>query len=278
MAKLLAAIDYSEAAASAVRALLPLRRTLHDTLILYHAYQIPRGLPFLSAHVIEKIEKDADTTAREKLREFLSSLVPPSERRGIRLLVQRDFPTDGLRRHLATDKYGLLALGAQSSDESEGGLGFHARHFIYHSPIPTLVTFPETELSWKKILIAYDESYTSPKGKQFLRRLISKMACEVVGLPILRQDSRIERLHARLQRLTGAPHYTRILWRGAALVQLLRQAALTYDAEIVALYTAPDEIVEGLKSLPADQLRGAPAWLFLPQPSPPPQEAPDTES
>lgn len=278
MAKLLAAIDYSEAAASAVRALLPLRRTLHDTLILYHAYQIPRGLPFLSAHVIEKIEKEADTTAREKLREFLSSLVPPSERRGIRLLVQRDFPTDGLRRHLATDKYGLLALGAQSSDDSEGGLGFHARHFIYHSPIPTLVTFPETVLSWKKILVAYDKNYTSPKGKQFLRRLISKMACEVVGLPILRQDSRIEQMHTRLQRLTGATHYTRILWRGADLVRLLRQAALSYGAEVVALYTAPDEIVEGLRSLPADQLHGVPAWLFLPQPCPPPQEAPEIET
>jgi hypothetical protein len=46
----------------------------------------------------------------------------------------------------------------------------------------------------------------------------------------------------------------------------------------VVLYTAPDEIVEGLKSLPADQLHGTPAWLFLPQPSSAPQEAVELET
>jgi nucleotide-binding universal stress UspA family protein len=266
MGKLLAAIDYSPASASALQALLPLRRYLRATLVVYHAYQLPRGLPFLSAHVIERMEREAEDAAQQNLRDFLAAHVSAADRRGIRVLAQRDFPSDGLQRHLEVGRYTLLALGAQGGEEEiEGALGFHARHFINHSPVPTLVAFAESVIAWKRILVAYDSQYRSPRAIQLLRKIASKGQTEIVGLPILRLNAHIERLHKRLYRLLRPRKYDQVLWKGAPFVELLLQAARSYHADIIALLMNSSEIVEGMQALSPATFIGGPAWLFLPQ-------------
>lgn len=272
MGKLLVGIDYSPASLTALRAVLNLRRSLRQTLAVYHAYQLPTGLPFLSPHVIEKMEQEAGATAHKQLKNFLRAHVPSVELRGLRIYTQRDFPTEGLKRFLETEKYTLLALGAQGSPgEQEGALGFHSRHFIFASSIPILIGFPEYEVRWQRLLVAYDPTYSSPKGIAFLRQLSKKVSAEVVGLPILRPSPQIDRIHARLQRLLRPPQYTRLVWEGSRLVELLLHAAHSYGADVIALHTAPSPIVEGLRVLPFNSLVGKPAWLFLP-PAPSPSD------
>lgn len=274
MGKLLVGIDYSPASLMALQATLALRRALRQPLAVYHAYQLPTGLPFLSPHVIEKMEQEAEANASKQLKDFLRAHVPPAELRGLRIYTQRDFPTEGLKRFLETEKYSLLALGAQSNpDEENGALGFHSRHFIHASPVPTLICFPEHTVRWQRLLVAYDPTYDTPRGVSFLRQLSKKVFAEVVGLPILRPNVQINRMHSRLQRLLRPLRYTRLVWEGSRLVELLLHAAHSYGADVIALHTAPNPIVEGLRALPFNSLVGKPAWLFLPPaPLPPDPE------
>ncbi|MCX7606668.1 MAG: universal stress protein [Bacteroidia bacterium] len=265
MGKLLAAIDYHPASATALRALLPLRRALRDTLVVYHAYQLPRGLPFLSPHIIEKMEREAETEEQQKMRLFLSEQVPAAERRGIRLLAQREFPSEGVERHLEEGNYSLLAVGAQGTEEEEqGALGFHSRYFIHHSPIPTLVTFPESVITWKRVLVAYDSQYRSLRGMRFLRRLAERAQSEIVGLAMIRPSASIDKLHKRLQRMTHASSYTRVVWDGPHLVRLLSETARSYGADVIALFSPSKQVVEGMRQLTMAELSGHAAWLFLP--------------
>ncbi len=270
MGKLLVGIDYSPASVTALQAVLNLRRALRQTLAVYHAYQLPTGLPFLSPHVIEKMEQEAEADASKKLKDFLRAHVPAAELRGVRLYAQRDFLSEGLKRLLTTNSYTLLALGAQSTiDEGEGALGFHSRHFIYNSPIPTLICFPDYLVRWERLLVAYDPTHSSPQGMAFLRQVAKKTGSEIVGLPILRPSSQIDRLHRKLQRTLHPKKYTRLVWEGSRLVELLLHAAHSYGADVIALHTAPSPIVEGLQVLPFNSFVGKPAWLFLP-PAPSP--------
>lgn len=277
MGKLLAAIDYGPASAALLQALLPLRRKLRDSLVLYHAYQLPRGMPFLSAHVIEQMEKEAAQVAHQRLREFVAAQVPANERRGIRLVPQRDFLTEGLHRYLQTRGYRLLALGAQGqSEESEGAIGFHTRHFIYHAPIPVLVVFPESRITWKRMLLVYDATYRSPEGMALLRTLTRKVGTEVAALPLLRPESRIEKIHVRLQRLLQPSTYEKVFWSGPRFVQLVLSTAHTYEADLIVLFSEATQALEGMRTLGTEAFLGGPGWLFLPPPSLPSEEAPMT--
>ncbi|RMF51535.1 MAG: universal stress protein [Bacteroidetes bacterium] len=275
MGKLLAAIDYGPASAAVLQALLPLRRKLRDSLVLYHAYQLPRGLPFLSAHVIEQMEKEAAQAAHQRLREFVAAHVPSQERRSVRLVSQRDFLTEGLHRYLQSRSYRLLALGAQGQgNESEGAIGFHTRHFIHHASIPVLVVFPESRMAWKRMLVVYDADYRSPEGVSFLRTLTRKVGTQVAALPLLRPDGRIERMHTRLQRLLQASDYEKVSWSGPRFVQLILSTAHAYEADLIVLFSDPAQALEGMRTLPMETFVGGPGWLFLPHPAPPAEEAP----
>ncbi len=266
MGKLLAAIDYSPASAAVLQALLPLRRKLRDSLVLYHAYQLPRGLPFLSAHIIEQMEQEAAQAAHQRLREFVAAHVPANERRSIRLVSQRDFLTEGLHRYLQSRSYRLLALGAQGQgDESEGAIGFHTRHFIHHASLPILVVFPESRIAWKKMLVVYDVDYRSPEGVSFLRTLTRKVGAQVAALPLLRPDGRIEKMHSRLQRLVQASAYEKVSWSGPRFVQLILNVAHTYEADLIVLFSDSAQALEGMRTLSPEAFLGSPGWLFLPR-------------
>lgn len=266
MGKLLAGIDYSPASIQALTALLPLRQAMKYSLSLYHAYQLPKGLPFLSAHVIEDMEMDAQREAQKKLRQFLHTTLPDDERRHIHIITEREFLTEGLSRYLATGKYNLLALGARGEvDANSEPIGFHARHFIQEAPVPVLITFPHTEVQWKRLLLAYEANYRSPVGQRFLRQLTQKLNLPVVGLPIVSSNSTTQQLHKKIQRLVQTPKYHPVVWRGAAMVRLLLQAARTYEADVIAYFGEPSEILQGMRSMPETELDGGAAWLFFPQ-------------
>ncbi|MCS7189787.1 MAG: universal stress protein [Bacteroidia bacterium] len=264
MGKLLAALDFSPSSTAALKAILPLQEILREGIVLYHAYQLPRGLPFLSSHIIEKMEREAESATQKEIRAFVQEHVPTQKRRSIRIVAQRDFPIEGLERYLKVGRHTLLAIGAQGKEKEEGTLGFHTRHFIQHSRIPTLITFPETKVSWKRILIAYDFEYRSAKGMKFLRRLIQRGNIEVSGLIILRPNPQLDKLHQRLQKQIRASSYTRVVWSGVHLIHLLMQAAHSYQADVIALHTSPKEIIEGMRELSVSELSEQPAWLFLP--------------
>lgn len=266
MGKLLTGIDYSPASVSALKALLPLRHAMKYSLSLYHAYQLPKGLPFLSAHVIEDMEMDAQREAQKKLRQFLDATLPDNERRRINIITEREFLTEGLTRYLATGKYTLLALGARGEADSDTGpIGFHARHFIYGAPIPVLITFPRTVVQWKRLLLAYDAKYRSPVGQRFLRQLTQKLKLPVAGIPLISPSPTTQRLHKQMQRLVHTPEYHPVVWRGAAMVRLLLQAARTHEADVIAYFAEPSEILNGMRNMSESELDEGAAWLFFPE-------------
>lgn len=276
MGKLLAGIDYSPASVRALEALLPLRQVARHSISLYHAYQLPKGLPFLSAHVIEDMEMEAERTAQQKLRRFLQETLPPGESRRIQIITQREFLTDGLSRYLETGKYTLLALGARGDSEpDEEPIGFHARHFIHESPVPVLITFPQTTVRWKRLLLVYDKGYRSPTGQRFLRHLVQKLGTSIAGLPLLRPGPTIERLHGEMRRLTRAIEYQPVVWDGPHLVRLLLQAARSYEADLIACFADPGNILKGMRAMNEHQIDGHAGWLFFPQLLP---EEPGTEA
>lgn len=276
MGKLLAGIDYSPASVRALEALLPLRQLARHTISLYHAYQLPKGLPFLSAHIIEDMEMEAERSAQQELRRFLQRTLPPEENRRIQIITQREFLTEGLGRYLKTGKYILLALGARGDAEpEEEPVGFHARHFIHSSPIPVLITFPQTMVRWKRLLLAYDKEYRSPIGQRFLRHLIQKLGTAVAGLPLLHPSPPIERLHRKMRHLTRAKEYQAVVWEGPHLVRLLLQAARSYEADVIACFSDPTNILKGMRTMNEQDLDGQAGWLFFPQLLP---EVVETES
>ncbi|MCS6789374.1 MAG: universal stress protein [Bacteroidia bacterium] len=265
MGKLLTSVDFGSASLAALQALIRLRRNTRDSLVVYHAYQLPRGMPFLSAHVIEELEERAERNAQKELRDFIFKEITPQERRGIRIYAQREFLTEGLSSHLCTGNYALLALGAKGeSEQTEGALGFHTKHFIYHSPVPMLVAFPESAIHWRRILIAYEENYESPVGMSFLRRVIQKAKSEVVGLPILKIEKSLQSYHKKIQKQFRPSSYIPVVWEKNNLVELLLQLAQRYEADVIALFTDPDPIVEGMKSLSPSMFIRQAGWLFLP--------------
>lgn len=265
MGKLLTSVDFGAASLAALQALIRLRRSTRDSLVVYHAYQLPRGMPFLSAHVIEELEERAERSAQKELRDFIFKELTPQERRGIRIYAQREFLTEGLSIHLRTGTYALLALGAKGeSEQTEGALGFHTKHFIYHSPVPMLVAFPESAIHWRRILIAYEEGYESPLGVSFLRRVIQKVKPQIIGLPIVKSEKSLQSYHKKIQKQFRSPSYTPVTWEKSSLVELLLQVAQRYEADIIAVLTDPEPIVEGMKSLPPAMFARQAGWLFLP--------------
>lgn len=265
MGKLLIGVDFGPASLAALQALIRLRRSTRDSLVVYHAYQLPRGMPFLSAHVIEELEERAEHNAQKELRNFIFKEITPQERRGIRIYTQREFLTEGLSTQLRTGTYSLLALGAKGEGEQTGGtLGFHTRHFIYHSPIPTLIAFPESAIHWRRILIAYEEGYASPLGMSFLRRLIQKVKPHVIGLPLVNMEKSLQSYHKKIQKLFRSAPYTPVVWERSNLVELILQVSQRYEADVIAVLTDPEPIVEGMKNLPLEMFARQAGWLFLP--------------
>ncbi|MCX8111856.1 MAG: universal stress protein [Bacteroidia bacterium] len=269
MGKLIAGIDYSPASLCALEALLLLQKALKNSIALYHAYQLPKGLPFLSAHVIEDMEMEAERTAIQRLRHFLRESLPDRAAQRIQIIAQRDFLTEGLSRYLQTGRFSLLALGARGEAETESEpIGFHARHFIQHSPIPVLITFPHTTVTWKRLLVAYEPNFRSPGGQRFLRQLTRKLNLPVAGLPLLRPNPNLDRVHNQIRRITRATDYQRVVWDGAHLVRLLLQAARSYEADVIAYFSEPQGILQGMRSMMETELDGQPAWMFFPGFSP----------
>lgn len=263
MGSILAGIDYSEAAKALLQALAALRRRLRTSIYLYHAYQLPRGFPFLSAGVIEKIEAEAEIEANKKLRAFLSEVLPAKERRGLRLIVQREFVSEGITQHLKTARYDLLAIGATGDEAEEGAIGFHARHFIRGAKVPILITFPESVITWKKLLLVHDTQFPLA-SRSGTRRLLRRLNMPIVGLPVTRLPI-IERQHKHLRKLVAPLPYEPFLWRGAALIEILIHAAAFYEADVIGLMADPQEIIKGMQALPTQKLTGGPAWLFFPK-------------
>lgn len=266
MGKLLAGIDYSSASAQALRALIPLRQAGKHTIVIYHAYQLPKGLPFLSPNVIEDMEIEAQREAQHRLKQFFQEVLPAEEVRRLQVITQRDFVSEGIRKHLQTGRYLLLAIGARGEDVSESeNVGFHARHFIYHSPVPVLMTFPNSQVRWKKLLLAYEGHFRSPVGGRVLRQIVQKLELPVVGIPLLRSHPTLGALHKRMQSLTRATSYLPATWEKEHLVRLLLEAAHSYEADVIAYFGEPGEILQGMQQMREGELDHEVAWLFFPQ-------------
>ncbi|MCS7296693.1 MAG: universal stress protein [Bacteroidia bacterium] len=265
MGNLLASIDYSPASIRALEASLRLRQLTGDRVVLYHAYQLPKGLPFLSAHVIEGMEVEAQRAAQERLRRFLSETLPPTEARRIRIIIQREFLTEGLSQQLRARRYSLLALGARGESTEDGErIGFHARHFVYHSSVPLLLTFPKTEVRWQRLLFAYEPTFRSSVGLRTLRQIIQKLSLPVVGLPLLKMNPTADRFHKSILKATRASHYQPLRWEGSHLVRLLIQAARSYQADVIGFYAHPQEVITGMQALSEAELEEGAGWLFFP--------------
>ncbi|MEN2992794.1 MAG: universal stress protein [Bacteroidia bacterium] len=266
MGKILVGIDYGPACVAALHAALELRRILRDPLVLYHAYQLPKGLPFLSAHVIEAMEDEARKSAQKKLKEFLSKEIHPANRRGIKLITHQDFVTDGIYRYLATENCSLLAIGSQNENTEAGGsLGFHARHFIFQAPVPVLIAFPESRPTWQRPMVIYDRKFSSPLGRRFLRRLARRSQSEFIGLPLLRYEKLLHLLHRKLHNLLGKPEkYTPVMWKDELLIRLILQMALHYKSDVLIVLADKRKFVEGLQRIPPSDMKGQPAWVFFP--------------
>ncbi|MCS6895351.1 MAG: universal stress protein [Bacteroidia bacterium] len=269
MAKLIAGIDYSPASVRALEALIPIRKATKQSIALYHAYQLPKGLPFLSAHVIEDMEMEAEKATQQKLRRFLHDTFPPADIQRVKIITQRDFLTDGLFRHLETGKYILLAMGARGETETEkAAIGFHARHFIRHSPIPVLITFPQTQVRWKRLLIAYHPNFHSPIGKRLLRLLTQKLVPSVAGVALLPPTPAIEKIHKKIrQQLTHGADYQPVVWESVHLVRLLLETSRSYEADVIAYFSDPMHILPAMRSIPESEIDSQAAWLFFPSPN-----------
>jgi len=263
MGRILAGIDYGEASVSLLKAVSALRRRLRATLYLYHAYQIPRGMPFLSAHVIEELEIKTQAEAENRLRAFLGEHLSGAERRGIRLLVEREFVTEGLHHHLRTERYDLLGIGAYGTESEEEGIGFHARHFIRNAPVPVVITYPGTSVSWQHMLLVYDPGFALDKqGK--VRRLLRRLQISYSGLPVVHLKS-IQKHHQKLEKLVSPASYKPFAWEGAGLIQVILGAAASVGADTIGILMDPEAIIQGLQATPADKLRHSPAWVFFPR-------------
>ncbi|MEN3040903.1 MAG: universal stress protein [Bacteroidia bacterium] len=266
MAKLIAGIDYSPACTRALEALLMIRKATRYNVALYHAYQLPKGLPFLSAHVIEDMEMEAEKAAQQRLRRFLYETFPAADVRRLQIITQREFLTDGLSKHLETGKYLLLALGSRGESETESTtLGFHARHFIRRSPIPVLITFPESQVQWRRLLIAYHPDFQSPIGKRFLRFLTQKVVSSVAGLVLLPPTPHLSKIHKKIQHIIPENvEYEPVVWEGMHLVRLLLQASRSYGADVIAYFSDPAQILPAMQSFPETEINNQAAWLFFP--------------
>jgi len=263
MASIIAGIDYGEASVSLLKAVSALRKRLRATLYLYHAYQIPRGMPFLSAHVIEALEAEAHAESQNRLRSFLSAHLPSGEKRGIRLMVQREFVSEGLHQHLTTDRYDLLGIGAFGAESEEGSIGFHARHFIRNASIPILIAYPGSFIPWKHMLLVYDAKFQParlPKVRRFLRRLQVSFS----GLPVTHLKD-LQKYHQKLQKLVGSAPYEPFSWQGAGLVQVILGAARFVEADTIGILMDPEFIIQGLQATPVEVLHQSPGWIFFPR-------------
>ncbi len=263
MARILAGIDYGEASVSLLKAVSGLRKRLRATLYLYHAYQLPRGMPFLSAHVIEAMEAEAYVESQKRLGAFLSTHLSSSEKRGIRLVVQREFVFEGIHQHLTTDRYDLLGIGAYGAESDEGGIGFHARHFIRNASIPVLITYPGSAIPWKHMLLVYDFDFrlgNQAKVKRFLRRLQVSFS----GLPVTHLKS-LQKHHQKLQRLVEPAPYEPFSWQGAGLIQVILGAAAFVGADTIGILMDPEAVIQGLQVTPPEALHRSPGWLFFPR-------------
>jgi nucleotide-binding universal stress UspA family protein len=263
MGRILAGIDYGEASVSLLKAVSALRRRLRATLYLYHAYQIPRGMPFLSAHVIEELEIRAQAEAENRLRAFLREHLAGAERRGIRILVEREFVTEGLHHHLRTERYDLLGIGAYGSESEEEGIGFHARHFIRNAPVPVLITYPGASTSWRHMLLVSDPDFALNKqGK--VRRLLRRLQISYSGLAVVHLKS-IQKHHQKLEKLVSPASYKPFAWEGAGLIQVILGAAASVGADTIGILMDPEAIIQGLQATPVDKLHRSPAWMFFPR-------------
>ena len=263
MASIIAGIDYGEASVSLLQAVSTLRRRLRATLYLYHAYQIPRGMPFLSAHVIEALEAEAHAESEKRLRAFLSAHLSPAQRRGIRLLVQREFVSEGLHQHLTTDRYDLLGIGAFGAESEKETIGFHARHFIRNSSIPVLITYPGSIIPWNRMLLVYDAEFR-PAGLPRVRRFLRRLQVSFAGLPVTHLND-LQKHHQKLRKLVGSAPYEPFSWQGAGLVQVIRGAAAFVGADTVGILMDPEPIIEGLQATPPETLHQSPGWIFFPR-------------
>jgi nucleotide-binding universal stress UspA family protein len=265
MGRILAGIDYGEASVSLLRAVSALRRRLRATLYLYHAYQIPRGMPFLSAHVIEELETKTQAEAENRLRAFLREHLSGAERRGIRLLVEREFVTEGLHHHLRTERYDVLGIGAYGPENEGEGIGFHARHFIRNAPVPVIITYPCASISWRRMLLVYDPDFVLGKqGK--VRRLLRRLQISYSGLPVVHLKS-LQKHHQKLEKLVSPASYEPFAWEGAGLIQLILGAAASVGADTIGILMDPEAIIQGLRATPAEKLHHSPAWVFFPRAS-----------
>ena len=263
MASIIAGIDYGEASVSLLKAVSALRKRLRATLYLYHAYQLPRGMPFLSAHVIEALEAEAHAESQKRLRSFISAHLSPAEKRGIRLMVQREFVSEGLHQHLTTDKYDLLGIGAFGAENGKEGIGFHARHFIRHASVPVLITYPDSFIPWKHMLLVYDAKFQPaklPRVRRFLRRLQVSFS----GLPVTHLKD-VQKYHQKLRKLVGSAPYEPFSWQGAGLVQVILGAARFVGADTIGIFMDPEPIIQGLQATPVQDLRPSPGWIFFPR-------------
>lgn len=263
MARIIAGIDYGEASVSLLKAVSVLRKRLRATLYLYHAYQIPRGMPFLSAHVIEALEAEAHAESQKRLRAFLSAHLSPAEKRGIRILVQREFVSEGLHQHLTTDRYDLLGIGAFGPESEKESIGFHARHFIRNSSVPVLITYPGGSIPWKHMLLVYDPKFRPdrlPRVRRFLRRVQVSFS----GLPVTHLKD-VQRHHQKLRKLVGSAPYEPFSWQGAGLVQVILGAARSVEADTIGIFMDPESIIQGLQTTPAETLHQSPGWIFFPR-------------
>jgi nucleotide-binding universal stress UspA family protein len=265
MGRILAGIDYGEASVTLLRAVSALRQRLRATLYLYHAYQIPRGMPFLSAHVIEELETKTQAEAENRLRAFLREHLSGAERRGIRLLVEREFVTEGLHYHLRTERYDVLGIGAYGPENEGEGIGFHARHFIRNAPVPVIITYPCASISWRRMLLVSDPDFALGKqGK--VRRLLRRLQISYSGLPMVHLKS-LQKHHQKLEKLVSPASYEPFAWEGAELIQVILGAAASVGADTIGILMDPEAIIQGLKATPAEKLHHSPAWVFFPRAS-----------
>jgi hypothetical protein len=227
-------------------------------------------MPFLSAHVIEDLEAAAQKEAEARLRDFLKSHLSSQERRGIKVIAQREFVSEGLDQHLRTDRYDLLGVGGIGENPSDEGIGFHARYFIRQASIPVLIAFPQGQTAWQRMLLVHDASFNMAQ-KAKVRRLLRRLQIPCIGLPVVHLAN-LQKQHRHLQKLVAPLPYAPFLWQGTALIELLLQAAASSGADVIGVLMAPEGIIQGMQALPPSQLKGSPAWLFFPEASVPTAE------
>ncbi len=165
----------------------------------------------------------------------------------------------------------MARYGIESDEE---GIGFHARHFIRNAPVPVLITYPRTHISWNHMLLVYDPDF--PIGKRAkLRRLLRRLQMSFTGLPVTHVKG-VEKQHQKLQKFVSPASYEPFAWQGAGLIQVILGAAAYVGADSIGVLMEPEAIIQGLSEpCPWRNYKIPPGWIFFPRSS---QEAAEAEA